>query len=296
MATFYSDCQLLRHSISSTAGPLGCPACRVAGTPVHFRSFEKGLADRGGWRKETLQRPEIQDSFLYPGSYTLSGEGGHISGEFFGLFLGVGLSPTSSCQPLFETSDHCPEHFLKSYAACPSFPTASLEAPPSAVARQALEAGHSCRCKQLVVLQRPQATSRPQSCCVRFTTGQKIIPWFNSETTLDINTYITFSNIHAKRLIYCKCGVPSTGQVTKTLSCITVHTKTITNQNLGICYRFRFRNGKANKFPQIFFRICFRNDHVGQAQATAAGHTYEIKSNPRDFLSLSQSQCKERKS
>ena len=48
---------------------------------------------------------------------------------------------------------------------------------------------------------------------------------------------------------------------------------------LGICFRLRFRNGKANQFPQIFFRICFRNDHVGQAQATTAGHTYEKKSN-----------------
>ena len=50
----------------------------------------------------------------------------------------------------------------------------------------------------------------------------------------------------------------------------------ITNKNLEICFRIRFRNGKANKFPQIFFRIRFRNDHVGHAQATTAGHAYEI--------------------
>ena len=35
--------------------------------------------------------------------------------------------------------------------------------------------------------------------------------------------------------------------------------KTITNENLEICFRFRFRNGKANKIPLIFFCICFCN-------------------------------------
>ena len=49
----------------------------------------------------------------------------------------------------------------------------------------------------------------------------------------------------------------------------------ITNENLEILFRFRFRNGKANKFPQIFFCICFRNGRVGHAQATTAGHAYE---------------------
>ena len=57
---------------------------------------------------------------------------------------------------------------------------------------------------------------------------------------------------------------------------VTIHTETTTNENLEILFRFRFRNGKAIKFPQIFFRICFRNDHVGHTQATTAGHTYEI--------------------
>ena len=56
----------------------------------------------------------------------------------------------------------------------------------------------------------------------------------------------------------------------------TIHTRIITNKNPEICFRIRFRNGKANKFPQIFFHICFRNDHVGHAQATTAGHAYEI--------------------
>ena len=85
----------------------GCPK---------IRSFEKGLADRGGWHEEILHLPEIQASFLYPFSYALLGEGGHISGELFGLFLAVRLSPTPSRQPLFETSDkngrsnHHPSH------------------------------------------------------------------------------------------------------------------------------------------------------------------------------------------
>ena len=64
----------------------------------------------------------------------------------------------------------------------------------------------------------------------------------------------------------------------------TIHTKMITNKNLEICFRIRFRNGKANKFPQIFFRICFRNDHIGYAQATTAGHAYEIKKIPEIFF------------
>ena len=49
-----------------------------------FRGFEKGLADRGGWSEEVLHVPEIQASFLYPFSYAFLGEGGHISGGFFG--------------------------------------------------------------------------------------------------------------------------------------------------------------------------------------------------------------------
>ena len=49
--------------------------------------------------------PEILASFLYPFAYAPLGEGAHISGELFGLFLGVCLSPTPSRQPLFETSE-----------------------------------------------------------------------------------------------------------------------------------------------------------------------------------------------
>ena len=37
----------------------------------------------------------------------------------------------------------------------------------------------------------------------------------------------------------------------------------IANENLDILFRFRFHNGKANKFLQIFFRICFVMDMLG---------------------------------
>ena len=69
----------------------------------------------------------------------------------------------------------------------------------------------------------------------------------------------------------------------------TIHTKTITNENLWICFCFRFRNGKASQISKIFCCICFRNDHVGHTQATTAGRTYENISSPRDLLSLSYS-------
>ena len=69
-------------------------------------------------------------------------------------------------------------------------------------------------------------------------------------------------------------------QFTKNMVCAipkksTICTETITNENLEILFRFRFRNGKANKFPQIFFCICFRHGHVGHAQATTTGHACE---------------------
>ena len=85
----------------SRAAPKGT----IEGTRLGIRSFEKGLADRGGWREEILDAPGVQASFLYPFSYAPLGEGGHISGELFWRFLGVCLSPTPSRQPLFETSE-----------------------------------------------------------------------------------------------------------------------------------------------------------------------------------------------
>ena len=51
----------------------------------------------------------------------------------------------------------------------------------------------------------------------------------------------------------------------------------------GFIFAFRFRNGKTINFPWIFFSICFRNDHVGQAQTTTAGHTYEKQIKSKRF-------------
>ena len=39
--------------------------------------------------------------------------------------------------------------------------------------------------------------------------------------------------------------------------------------------RFRFHNGKTNKYTQVFFGTCFRTEHVGNAQATTASHDYK---------------------
>ena len=55
--------------------------------PPH-QKFRKGLADRGGWRKEILQKPEIQASFLYPFSYAPLGEGDTFLENFIGSFCG----------------------------------------------------------------------------------------------------------------------------------------------------------------------------------------------------------------
>ena len=40
----------------------------------------------------------------------------------------------------------------------------------------------------------------------------------------------------------------------------------------GLCSRLGRSQGK--RLPQIFFHICFRNEHVGRAQATTLGRTY----------------------
>ena len=72
------------------------------------------------------------------------------------------------------------------------------------------------------------------------------------------------------------------------LSGISIRRDMITNEDLEMSFRFHFRNGKANQFPLIFLRMAFVINHVGHAQATTAGHTYEKKT--RDFLSLSPSE------
>ena len=46
----------------------------------------------------------------------------------------------------------------------------------------------------------------------------------------------------------------------------------------GFIFAFAFVMEKQTNSPGIFLRICFRNNHVGQAQATTTSHTYEKKS------------------
>ena len=41
--------------------------------PLCIRDFEKGLADRGGWREEIHPMPEVEASFLHPFSYAPPG-------------------------------------------------------------------------------------------------------------------------------------------------------------------------------------------------------------------------------
>ena len=93
------------------------------------------------------------------------------------------------------------------------------------------------------------------------------------------------------------------------MSPFTIRTETITNENLEILFRFRFRNGKANKFPQIFFRICFRNTVATEIKVKLIPREYfvafafamiligqmilriqvHIETSPRIWLSLSLS-------
>ena len=79
------------------------PAALITGKSGNLveiiRSFEKGLAERGGWHEEILHRPEIQASFLYPFSYAPLGEGGTYFWRTFwalfgGLFVANPLPPT----------------------------------------------------------------------------------------------------------------------------------------------------------------------------------------------------------
>ena len=72
----------------------------------------------------------------------------------------------------------------------------------------------------------------------------------------------------------------------------TFRTDMITNENLGICFRFRFRfrNGKSKQILSAFFfrAFAFVMSMFG-SQATTRSHTYEEKLNLRDSLSLSLS-------
>ena len=74
-----------------------------------IRSFEKGLAGRGGWHEEILPVPDIQTSFLCPSSCATLGDGEHNSGDQFSLCFGTRSSPIPSRQPLFSEDRGCLE-------------------------------------------------------------------------------------------------------------------------------------------------------------------------------------------
>ena len=86
-----------------------CARSHIWGFPIFsdpsVRGFEKGLADRGGWREEILPVPEIQASFCILLPIPPLGEDGHNSGQQFCCVWGPVSRPTPSRQPLFETSE-----------------------------------------------------------------------------------------------------------------------------------------------------------------------------------------------
>ena len=59
----------------------------------YIRGFEKGLADRGGWREEILAMPEIQASFLHPFSCSsLRKRWAQFWGTIFAAFGGLSVA------------------------------------------------------------------------------------------------------------------------------------------------------------------------------------------------------------
>ena len=97
----------IRHSSPFS---LKLPLFFLAGDKI--RSFEKGLADRGGWRKEIPPTPQILAFFCPPFPYAPYEVGEHNSGGIF--YFVHSWSPTPSRQPppanpsrqpLFETFD-----------------------------------------------------------------------------------------------------------------------------------------------------------------------------------------------
>ena len=74
-------------------------------SPECLRSFEKGLADRGGHREETLSVPEIEDPFCTLFPMTLCEKGDTFLEKrfwllFWGLFVANALPPTRFRKPL----------------------------------------------------------------------------------------------------------------------------------------------------------------------------------------------------
>ena len=90
--------------------PLVAPVALQLPGVSHFKLplsevSKRGLADRGGWRKEIPPIPQIQAPFLPPFFPCSPMSRKNISGGHFLLYFGRCWSPTPSRQPLFETSD-----------------------------------------------------------------------------------------------------------------------------------------------------------------------------------------------
>ena len=82
--------------------------------PVDIRfdqKFRKGVGEQRGLARGNPWKARDSGLFSVPFFLCPLRRRGHISGEFFGLFWAVCLSPTPSRQPLFETSDSicCPQ-------------------------------------------------------------------------------------------------------------------------------------------------------------------------------------------
>ena len=77
------------------------------------QKFRKGVGGQRGLARGNPLKARDSGLFSVPFSLPPLGEGGHISGELLGFFLGVRLSPTPSRQPLFELLILAPDLSLR---------------------------------------------------------------------------------------------------------------------------------------------------------------------------------------
>ena len=61
---------------------------------------------------------------------------------------------------------------------------------------------------------------------------------------------------------------PQTGRPTAEIKEYHPHRYDDYKQKPGDFSRFCLSNGKATRFPKMFFHICLRNEHVGHAQSS----------------------------
>ena len=132
-----------------------------------------------------------------------------------------------------------------------------------------------------------------ESAGVIFLSGLRGLKIFQTRFGSFFGSFFAFSNRFSDRfkffsgaVSFCRHAAPMKKLLRTLLRSVLLHdprgvylifvtfcTDMITNVNLKIFIRFRFRNGEANEIPQVFFCICFRNGHVG----TTTGHAYRRK-------------------